>query len=229
MPASILLSWSGGKDSALALDALRADPAVRVVGLLTSVTSGYERISIHGVRRALLDAQVSQLGLPLFQVTLEPGCSNAAYESAFHDALARARLSEPALAGIAFGDLFLQDVRRYREGLLEDSGLHAHFPLWRHDTARMAHTFIDRGFEACVVCVDTTQLAGSFAGRLYDHAFLADLPPEIDRCGENGEFHTFVAAGPIFPERIPYEVGECVLRDGRFMYADLLPLMPVAP
>lgn len=223
MPSPILLSWSGGKDSALSLEALRADPAVTVVGLLTSVTSGYERISIHGVRRELLDAQVRALGIPLFTIALQPASSNLAYEAAFHGALADARRAHPGLSGIAFGDLFLEDVRAYRENLLAGNGLAARFPLWGRDTRTLAIDFIERGFEARLVCVDTTQIDGSFAGRAFDRELLAELPPGIDPCGERGEFHTFVAAGPIFDAPITYHVGECVLRDERFMYADLLP------
>ncbi len=223
MAASTLLSWSGGKDSALALDALRGDASVNVVGLLTSVTNEYDRISIHGVRRELLEAQARQLKLPLYEIALEPGASNDAYEAAFHLGLARARNVHPDLNGVAFGDLFLEDVRRYRETLLAGSGLAVKFPLWGRDTSALARTFIDRGFEATLVCVDTTQIDGAFAGRAYDHALLADLPPAADPCGERGEFHTFVGAGPIFGSPVSYRVGDRVLRDGRFMYADLLP------
>ena len=218
----IILSWSGGKDSSLALAALRADPAVEVVGLLTSVTRGYERISIHGVRRSLLAAQAASLGLPLTEVTLEPECSNADYEAAFHSAAYQLQRAHPSLERIAFGDLFLADVRDYRERLLAPLQLRGYYPLWGTDTAQLAYEFIDAGFRARVVCVDTTQLAAEFAGRAFDHALLADLPSSVDPCGEGGEFHTFVSDGPIFRTSIPYEVGPVVIRDERFAYCDLL-------
>jgi uncharacterized protein (TIGR00290 family) len=218
-----LLSWSGGKDSTLALDALRADPGVEVVGLLTSVTRGYDRIAIHGVRRVLLEQQAAALGLPLFEVTLEPASSNDAYEAAFHAGLAAARAAVPALAAVAFGDLFLADVRAYRERLLAGTGLVAAFPLWGRPTAALARTFVARGWAAHLTCVDTTQLDGAFAGRRYDDALLDALPATCDPCGEQGEFHTFVHDGPGFAHPVALTVGERVLRDQRFMYADLLP------
>jgi uncharacterized protein (TIGR00290 family) len=218
----ILLSWSGGKDSSLALAALRDDPTVEVVGLLTSVTRGYERISIHGVRRTLLDAQVRQIGLPLYEITLEPSSSNEAYETAVATTLAGVRLHEPAVRRIAYGDLFLEDVRRYREEQLARLGFTGLFPLWGRDTRELAREFVDRGFEARLVCVDTSQLDARFSGRLYDHALLDELPTTVDPCGERGEFHTFVAAGPCFSTRVEYKVGDVVLRDERFAYCELL-------
>jgi uncharacterized protein (TIGR00290 family) len=221
--AQIFLSWSGGKDSALALDALRLDPAVEVVGLMTSITRPYDRISIHGVRRALLAAQARSLGLPLVEVPIDAHCTNDEYEAALQSALHDIKGAWPRLSGIAFGDLFLEDVRRYREQSLADSGLALHFPLWGIDTAELAHKVIADGYVARLVCVDTTQLAGEFAGRLFDERLLADLPPSVDPCGERGEFHTFVSDGPPFDAPIAYTVGEKVLRDDRFMYCDLEP------
>lgn len=218
----ILLSWSGGKDSSLALAALRDDPSVEVVGLLTSVTSGYERISIHGVRRALLDAQVRATGLPLFEISLQPASSNDAYEAAFACAIGYARNAHPGLQRIAFGDLFLDDVRSYREQQLASLGMEGLFPIWGMPTDTLAREFIDRGFEARLVCVDTQQLDARFAGRAFDHSLLDELPHTVDPCGERGEFHTFVANGPVFTTPIAYAVGERVLRDGRFAYCDLL-------
>jgi uncharacterized protein (TIGR00290 family) len=218
----IILSWSGGKDSSLALAALRDDPGVDVVGLLTSVTRGYERISIHGVRRALLDAQVRALALPLYEVVLAPDCSNDAYEAALAHTLDELRQREPQVRRIAYGDLFLEDVRRYREDQLARLDFAGLFPLWDLPTGDLARGFVDRGFEARLVCVDTTQLDRRFAGRAFDHAFLDELPAAVDPCGERGEFHTFVSAGPEFSERIGYRVGEVVLRDDRFAYCDLL-------
>jgi uncharacterized protein (TIGR00290 family) len=217
----VVLSWSGGKDSALALDALSRDPEVEVVGLLTSVTRSYDRISVHGVRRAMLEAQVERLGLPLFEISLDPGCTNDAYEAAFHAALGGIRRELPEVRRIAFGDLFLEDVREYRERLLAGSGFEPMFPIWGLDTAALARRFIADGFSARLVCVDTTQLDAGFAGRLFDEELLADLPVTADPCGERGEFHTFVSDGPQFSTPIPYRVGETVLRDERFMFCDI--------
>jgi uncharacterized protein (TIGR00290 family) len=218
---SVVLSWSGGKDSALTLDALSRDSGIEVVGLLTSVTSSYDRISVHGVRRAMLEAQVERLGLPLFEISLEPSWTNEAYEAAFHSALADVRRELPKVRHIAFGDLFLHDVRAYRERLLAGSGFEAVFPIWGLDTTALARRFIADGFSARLVCVDTTQLDARFAGRLFDEALLADLPSTTDPCGERGEFHTFVSDGPQFSAPVPYRVGETVLRDERFMFCDL--------
>jgi uncharacterized protein (TIGR00290 family) len=222
MREPIVLSWSGGKDSSLALAALQADSAVEVVGLLTSVTREYERISIHGVRRTLLEAQARALGLPLFEVTLQPACSNADYEAAFRTAAHELRARFPTLTRIAFGDLFLSDVRAYREGLLASVGLQAHFPLWALDTRSLAERFVTLGYRARLVCVDTTQLAPSFAGRRFDASLLADLPASVDPCGERGEFHTFVSDGPIFSTPVRHGLGEVVMREERFAYCDLL-------
>lgn len=218
---SVVLSWSGGKDSALALDALSRDPEVEVVGLLTSVTRSYDRISVHGVRRSMLEAQVERLGLPLFEISLNPNCTNDAYEAAFHAALEGMRSELSNVRHIAFGDLFLEDVRAYRERLLAGSGFEPLFPIWGLDTGSLARRFIADGFAARLVCVDTTQLDGAFAGRLFDEQLLADLPVTTDPCGERGEFHTFVSDGPPFRTPIPYSVGETVLRDDRFMFCDI--------
>jgi uncharacterized protein (TIGR00290 family) len=221
----VILSWSGGKDSALALQALRAAGA-DVAALLTSVTRGYDRISIHGVRRSLLDEQAARVGLPVHTIELDPGCTNDAYEAATHRTLARIRETMPGVAQIAFGDLFLEDVRAYRERLLRDSGFEPVFPLWGLDTAALARRFVDDGFRAHLVCVDTTQLDGSFAGRAFDHQLLGELPVTVDPCGERGEFHTFVSRGPVFDAPIAIECGERVLREDRFMYCDLRAPVP---
>jgi uncharacterized protein (TIGR00290 family) len=220
----LVLSWSGGKDSALALARLRESPEVEVVGLLTTVTEGYDRISIHGVRRALLHAQAAALGLPVIEVTLQPQSSNEAYERATADALARVRERWPTVRRLAFGDIFLEDVRAYRETLVGGLGLGAVFPLWGEPSVELAREVVGRGFAARLVCVDTQQLPASFAGRAYDDALLADLPPGTDPCGERGEFHTFVSAGPGFTAPVRYETGEVVLREERFAYCDLLPV-----
>ena len=221
MRSSVVLSWSGGKDSALALDALSRDPELQVVGLLTSVTSTYDRVSVHGVRRSMLEAQVERLDLPLFEISLSPNCSNEAYEAAFHAALDEIRRERPDVTRIAFGDLFLEDVRAYRVRLLAGTGFEPLFPIWGLDTAALARRFIADGFAARLVCVDTTQLDAAFAGRAFDEQLLADLPSTADPCGERGEFHTFVSNGPQFSEPISYRVGQTVLRDDRFMFCDI--------
>jgi uncharacterized protein (TIGR00290 family) len=222
-PRPIALSWSGGKDSALTLAALRADASVQVVSLLTSVTLGYDRISIHGVRRSLLRAQARSAGLPLQEIVLQPNSSNESYDEAVSFALDTLRRTYPALTTVAYGDLFLEDVRRYRESRLGLLGFTPSFPLWGRPTRELAEEFIDRGFEARLVCVDTTQLDASFAGRPFDRALLTDLPANVDPCGERGEFHTFVSDGPGFSSPVRYTLGEVVVRDGRFAYCDLVP------
>lgn len=219
----IVLSWSGGKDSSLALAALRTDPRYEVVALLTSITREYDRVSIHGVRRALVEAQARALGLPLIELTLEPRSSNEAYEAAFRAAIDRVRTRFPHVRRLAFGDLFLEDVRAWREALVATVGFEPLFPIWGRDTRALAEEFIAAGFRAHLVCVDTTQLAPAFAGRAFDETLLAELPASVDACGERGEFHTFVSAGPLFAEPILLERGEVVLRDDRFAFCDLLP------
>jgi uncharacterized protein (TIGR00290 family) len=219
----IVLSWSGGKDSALALARLLDDPRFDVVGLLTTVTAGYDRVSIHGVRRALLHAQAESIGLPVHEVTLQPESSNEAYDAALAEALDRLRERHPQVRRVAFGDIFLEDVRQYREQRIAAAGYGAVFPLWGQATDALAREVVRRGIEARLVCIDTEALPAALAGRRYDNALLADLPAGIDPCGENGEFHTFVSAGPGFRERIPYDVGEVVMRGERFAYCDLVP------
>jgi uncharacterized protein (TIGR00290 family) len=219
----VVLSWSGGKDSALALARLRDDPAVEVAALLTTVTAEYDRISIHGVRRTLLHAQAAALGLPVLEVELQPRSSNEAYERATAAALATMREQMPGVRRLAFGDIFLEDVRQYREQLVGALGFGSLFPLWGEPSAGLAEEMIDRGIAARLVCVDTHALSAAFAGRAYDRGLLAELPAAIDPCGERGEFHTFVSAGPGFATPVPYRVGEVVLRDERFAYCDLIP------
>jgi uncharacterized protein (TIGR00290 family) len=215
---SLALAWSGGKDSALALLALRnagREPSV----LLTTVTEGVERISIHGVRRELLLHQAAATGIPLVEVRIPLPCPNEVYETRMAAALAAPPLD--AVTEVAFGDLFLADVRAYREERLAPTGRQAVFPLWGRDTRALAQEFV-RSFRAIVATVDPRSLDASFAGRAYDAKLLAELPPGVDPCGENGEFHTFVHAGPIFDAPIAVTTGERVERDG-FAYCDILP------
>jgi uncharacterized protein (TIGR00290 family) len=218
----VVLAWSGGKDSMLALAALRGDPRFRVVALATTITREYDRISMHGIRSAVLEAQVGALGLPLIEASIASGSSNADYEAALALALRTAQERWPGVRHIAFGDLFLQDVRAYREAMLDSLGWAGVFPLWGEDTADLARHFVQTGYRAILTCVDTTQLAPEFAGREYDAALLADLPATVDPCGERGEFHTCVYAGPHFARPLPLTVGERVRRDGRFEYCDVL-------
>jgi uncharacterized protein (TIGR00290 family) len=222
MTQQVIVSWSGGKDSALALAAVRADPRFEPIALLTTLTSVYDRISIHGVRRDLLIAQAGAVGLPLHEMWLTPASSNEAYEAALAASLTELRSRYGDVRHIAYGDLFLEDVRRYREERLAVLGWQGVFPLWGEPTDTLARAFVDAGYEARLVCVDTTMLGASFAGHMYDRRLLADLPPSVDPCGERGEFHTFVSHGPGFRERVSYEVGEVVMREERWAYCDLV-------
>ncbi|MGC1492158.1 MAG: diphthine--ammonia ligase [Candidatus Acidiferrum sp.] len=216
----ILFCWSGGKDSAMALHALLQQKDVRVVALLTTVTEGYERISMHGVRRELLERQAQSIGLPLHEVRIPPQCVNPIYDARMEEAL-RAHF-EQGVRKVAFGDIFLEDLRAYREKNLARIGMTALFPIWKRDTRELARFFVANRFRAVAVCVDPKILPASFAGRDLDESFFRDLPSHADPCGENGEFHTFVFDGPIFQSPIPVRTGEVVHRDG-FVFCDLLP------
>jgi uncharacterized protein (TIGR00290 family) len=215
-----LLAWSSGKDSAWALHVLREAGEVEVVGLLTTLNEAYDRVAMHAVRAALLRAQADAAGLPLTTVPLPWPCSNEQYEAAMSRALADARRA--GVAVVAFGDLFLEDVRRYREERMAGTGLAPIFPLWGQPTAALARTMIAGGLRARLTCVDPRQLAPAFAGREFDEALLAELPASVDPCGERGEFHSFAHAGPMFRHPIAVRGGEVVERDG-FVFADLLP------
>ena len=216
----ILFCWSGGKDSAMALHALLQQKDVRVVALLTTVTEGYERISMHGVRRELLERQAQSIGLPLHEVRIPPQCVNPVYEARMEEAL-HAHF-EKGVRKVAFGDIFLEDLRAYREKNLARIGMTALFPIWKRDTRELAHFFLANRFRAVAVCVDPKVLSPTFAGRELNESFFRDLPPHVDLCGENGEFHTFVFDGPIFQWPVPIRTGEIVHRDG-FVFCDLLP------
>jgi len=219
--AAILVSWSSGKDSALAFYRLRQDPQWQVKALLTTVTEDYDRVSMHGVRRSLLEAQAASLGLPLEIVVIPKDASNETYEDRMGQTLRRCK--EEGVRGVAFGDIFLEDLRRYREERLARENLLALFPLWKHPTSGLAAELIQAGFRAVTTCVDTQVLGSEFVGREFDAEFLNGLPPSIDPCGENGEFHTFVYDGPIFTRKIGITLGEKVLREDRFHFCDLLP------
>jgi uncharacterized protein (TIGR00290 family) len=228
MPKStepILFCWSGGKDSAMALNTLLHQTDVEIVALLTTVTEGYERISMHGVRRELLERQAQSIGLPLHEVRIPPQCINPIYEARMEEAL-RVHL-EKGVRKVAFGDIFLEDLRTYREKRLARVGMTALFPIWKRDTRELIRSFHAHQFRAVAVCVDSKVLDPGFAGRELDDSFFRDLPPHADPCGENGEFHTFVFDGPIFQSPIPVRTGEIVNRDG-FVFCDLLPGMEEA-
>lgn len=223
MTTPVLLAWSGGKDSTLALERLLGDERYRVAGLVTTVTATYERIAIHGVRRSILHRQAEMLRLPLIEAGIPPQASNDIYESAFASALDRAReVTHSDVDHIAFGDLFLEDVRHYREAMLANLRWYGLYPLWGEDTAKLARRFIDHGHRAILSCVDTQQLDAEFCGRDFDSDLLSDLPTSCDPCGENGEFHTCVHDSPLFAAPIPLKRGERVLRDERFQFVDLL-------
>lgn len=219
MREKAIVSWSGGKDSALALYETAAE--YEIVALLTTVTSDYDRISMHGVRRCLLEQQAAALGYPLEQVMIPPRCVNEEYENRMRSALTRFR--SEGVTRVVCGDIFLEDVRRYREERLLSEGLTGVFPLWQRETRPLARQFMQLGFRTMLCCIDTHVLDERFAGRLFEESLLAELPANVDPCGENGEFHTFVFDGPNFARPVPYRLGEYVLREERFGYRDLLP------
>ena len=219
MREPVLFCWSGGKDSAMALHELLKREDVEVAALLTTVTEGFDRVSMHGVRRELLQAQARSIGLPLHEVPIPPQCVNPIYEARMEQAL-RAHLAK-GISKVAFGDIFLEDLRAYREKNLARVGMTAIFPIWKRDTRELIRSFRANGFRSIAVCIDASVLDKSFAGRELDESFFADLPPHVDYCGENGEFHTFAFDGPIFAKPIAFEIGERVDRDG-FVFCDLL-------
>jgi uncharacterized protein (TIGR00290 family) len=220
VPEPILFCWSGGKDSALALHTLLQQNDVRIAALLTTVTEGYDRISMHGVRRELLRRQADSLRLPLHEVFIPPQCANPIYEARMEEALLL--YFQQGIRRVAFGDIFLEDLRLYREKNLARVAMQAFFPIWKRNTRDLIHEFCATGFRAVAVCVDSKVLDPSFAGRELDASFFVDLPPGVDPCGENGEFHTFVFDGPIFACPIGFTLGEVVQRDS-FIFRDLLP------
>jgi uncharacterized protein (TIGR00290 family) len=214
----VAVSWSSGKDSAWALHLLQQDPNIEVVALVTTLNEQFDRVAMHAVRHELLDLQAASVGLPLWTVPLPWPCSNEQYEARM-TALCERAVGETVQA-IAFGDLFLADIRAYREKQLAGTGLQPLFPVWQIPTADLARTMLASGLRAKITCVDPRVLAAGFAGRDFDSQFLADLPPQIDPCGENGEFHSFVYDAPVFRHPIQVSVGEIVARDG-FVFADV--------
>jgi uncharacterized protein (TIGR00290 family) len=214
-----MLSWSSGKDSAWALHVLRANPAIQVTGLFTTINEEFDRVAMHAVRRNLVEAQARAVGLPLHVITIPNPCPNSIYEERMGAFVAQMR--QQAVEAMAFGDLFLEDIRAYREGCLKDTGLAPLFPIWQRDTRSLAAEMIAAGLKAHVTCIDPRKLDVSFASRTFDADFVADLPDTVDPCGENGEFHTFAFAGPMFQTPVSVQRGEVVTRDG-FVFTDLM-------
>ena len=221
MAEPVLFCWSGGKDSAMALKALLLREDVNVCAMLTTVTEGYERISMHGVRRELLQLQAKAVGLPLDEIDIPPQCVNSIYESRMEEVLGA--YHENGVRRVAFGDIYLEDLRAYREKNLARIGMSALFPIWKRETRDLADEFCRDGFRAFAVCVDGKILDPSFAGRQLNQTFFRDLPPGVDPCGENGEFHTFVFDGPIFRQPVLCAKGEIIDREG-FIFCDLIPV-----
>jgi uncharacterized protein (TIGR00290 family) len=225
MKPKALLAWSSGKDSAWSLHVLRAQAGVEVVGLLTTINEAFDRVAMHAVRTELLRAQADAADLPLWPVLIPWPCSNAEYEAAMAAAMARARAD--GITRVAFGDLFLEDVRRYREERLAPTGITPLFPIWGTPTDALARRMVEGGLRARLTCVDPKRLDARFAGREFDATLLAELPASVDPCGERGEFHTFTYDGPMFRRPVPVRAGEVVTRDG-FVFADLMPAEVVA-
>lgn len=216
----ILFSWSGGKDSAISLYEIQRSQNYEILALLTVITADYDRVSLHGVPRILVEQQARSLGLPIEEVFISRDSSNEEYESQMREILTR--FKQAGVFSVVFGDVFLEEVRRYREDNLSQVGMKGIFPVWGRNTAELSRSFVNLGFQAIVTCVDSKVLGKKFLGRVLDKHFLAELPPNVDPAGENGEFHSFVFDGPIFKERIGYTLGEQVLRDS-FYFCDLLP------
>lgn len=220
MTEKVLFAWSGGKDSAMALHEMKNSGDYEISGLLTTVTEDYDRISMHGVRRSMLEKQAYYLGIPLEKILISKHSSNEEYEAEMKTALEKHK--GKGTNSVAFGDIFLEELKRYRENNLAKLGMKGVFPLWKKDSTRLAGAFIDEGFRAVITCVDSNVLDRSFAGREFDRDFLRKLPAGVDPCGENGEFHSFVYDGPIFSHRIAFTKGDIVLRDNRFYYCDVI-------
>jgi len=221
MKEKILFTWSGGKDSVLALTELLKDMEYDIVGLVTTITADYDSVSMHGVRRILLEQQANSLGFPLEEIFLSKDTSLEDYGLKMQQMLEK--YQDAGVSTVVFGDIFLEDVRKYREDNLSKIGMKTLFPLWKQNTSDLAKGFIAKGFKAIITCIDSTVLDTSFVGRFFDRRFLSDLPFSVDPCGENGEFHSFVFNGPIFKKPIRFTKGETVFRDNRFYYCDLVP------
>jgi uncharacterized protein (TIGR00290 family) len=216
----VILAWSGGKDSTMSLYEIQKGEKYEIVSLLTTITRDYDRVSMHGVRRILIEQQAQSLGLPIEEVFISKDSSNEEYESKMRDDLIK--FKNDGILSVVFGDIFLEEVKKYREGNLSKLGMKGIFPIWGRDSAALTRSFISLGFKAVITCLDLRLLDKKFAGRIIDERFLSELPPNIDPAGENGEYHSFVFDGPIFKKRVLYTLGEPVQRDS-FYFRDLLP------
>jgi uncharacterized protein (TIGR00290 family) len=222
MSEKVIFTWSGGKDSARALYELQRSNGYEVSAILTTVTEGYDRISMHGVRNILLERQAESLAIPLEKICITKNATNEEFEMKMKEKLMRYK--SLGVSSAVFGDIFLEDLRKYREDNLAKIGMKGVFPIWKRDTAELARTFIDLGFKAIITCIDSKYLDKRFAGMEFNEQFLSELPAGVDPCGENGEFHSFVYDGPIFSKRISHKKGEVVLRSNRFYFCDLIPV-----
>ena len=223
MREKVLFTWSSGKDSAITLFELQKTNYYEILALLTTITEDYDRISMHGVRSILLEQQVESLGLSVEKIYIKMNESNEEYETKMREKLKQ--FQNRGVTSVVFGDIFLEEVRKYREENLSKLGMKGVFPLWKRDTTELAHTFIDLGFKAIITCIDSNTLDKTFVGRIFDEKFLNEIPSTVDPCGENGEFHTFVYDGPLFKNRIQFKKGRIVLREKRFYFCDLLPIL----
>ena len=217
----VLFSWSGGKDSTLALYEIQKSKKYEIVALFTTITRDYDRITMHGVRRVLLEEQARAIGIPVHEVFIPKKASNEEYSSIMEREMKAAK--QNGISGVVFGDIFLEDVREYREKNLSKVHMKGIFPLWKRNSRELVKKFINLGFKAIIVCVDSKALDKSFVGRIIDEKLLEDLPEGVDPAGENGEYHSFVFDGPIFKRRVNFKVGEVVFRENRFYYLDLVP------
>ena len=222
MKEKVIVSWSGGKDSALALYELQKTKNYEIVSLLTTITQDYDRISMHGVRTILLEIQAESLGLPLEKVFITKNTTNEQYDSKMWEVTAK--YPAAGISSVVFGDIFLEEIRKYRENNLSKIGMKGIFPIWKMNTSDLAHEFIESGFKAVITCIDSNLLDRMFIGRTFDEQFLSELASTVDPCGENGEYHSSVYDGPIFRQKILHTTGKVVLRENRFYYCDVLPL-----
>lgn len=220
MKKKAVFSWSTGKDSALALHSILKQKEYEIVSLVTTVTEDYGRVSMHGLRVELLDQQAQSIGIPLKKIFIPKECTNEIYEKSFSDGMQE--YIDSGIRNIVFGDIFLEDVKNYRLKQMDQIGMKCIFPIWHENSLELANSFIDQGFRAKTICVDSKVLGEQFAGREYDRSFLSQLPDNIDKCGENGEFHTFTYDGPYFKNRVECKAGDIVLRNDRFYYCDIL-------